>query len=116
MRLFLKRVYDDRSDGDGMRVLVDRLWPRGLSKAEAAIDLWAKDIAPSTELRHWYHSNMEDWPEFRKRYRQELKDNGEAVAELRKSIGKGPATLLFSTHVDPERSNAAILRDVLAGD
>src|SRR5690606_27928372 len=72
MKLHLKRVYDPKSEKDGMRVLVDRLWPRGLSKQEAAVDLWVKDVAPSTELRRWYHAHMDEWPEFRKRYEAEL--------------------------------------------
>src|SRR5262245_19445233 len=96
MRLNLKRVYEPPADDDGLRVLVDRLWPRGLKKEEAGIDLWAKEVSPSTELRRWFHAEptAERWAGFRRRYEAELVANNEVMA-LRVRIGKGTATLLY---------------------
>ncbi|KQX54606.1 MULTISPECIES: DUF488 domain-containing protein [unclassified Ensifer] len=109
MQLKTKRVYEPRADGDGMRVLVDRLWPRGLTKAEAAVDLWLKDIAPTTELRRWFHADEGTWEEFRERYLAELDGNPEAVDLLRQRIAKGPVTLLYSVK-DEARNHAEILK------
>lgn len=86
-RIASKRVYLPPDDGDGRRILVDRLWPRGLSKREAAVDVWLKDIAPSAKLRQWFGHDPAKWDEFRKRYRAELADNKKAVAQLRELAG-----------------------------
>ncbi|USJ26336.1 DUF488 domain-containing protein [Ensifer adhaerens] len=109
MQLKTKRVYEPKADGDGMRVLVDRLWPRGLTKAEAAVDLWLKDIAPTTELRRWFHADEGTWEEFRERYLAELDGNPEAVDLLRQRIAEGPVILLYSVK-DEARNHAEILK------
>lgn len=103
--------------GDGLRVLVERLWPRGLSKARAHIDLWLKDVAPSTELRKWYGHEPARFAEFRRRYEAELaaEPARSALARLREMVERERVTLVFSAH-DPELSNAAVLRDLLHGD
>ena len=102
----VKRIYEPAAESDGQRVLVDRLWPRGISKDEARLDLWIRDIAPSDDLRHWFDHEPERWAEFQKRYRAELKDKGEAVAELRRLMARGKVTLLFAAH--EERYNNAV--------
>lgn len=110
----LKRAYDPPDPKDGTRVLVDRLWPRGKSKAALAIDHWLKEIAPSAKLRTWYGHDEERWPEFQKRYRAELK-SGEAkaaLAELKALVKKGPVTLVFGAK-DEAHSNAALLAKLL---
>ena len=112
-RLMLKRVYEDPAEADGLRILVDRLWPRGLGKDKAHIDHWAKDIAPSGELRHWFGHDPERWPEFRRRYEAELRENEAEVKALRERIGTAAATLLFAAR-DAERNNAVVLRDFIA--
>lgn len=127
----LKRVYDDPEPGDGFRVLVDRLWPRGLTKSAARVDLWMKEVAPSTDLRRWYHADLSRWADFRKRYKAELIDRQgpahAALAELRALVlehsssptrgGKGRAgkqgvTLVYGTK-DAEQNHALVLREVL---
>lgn len=108
MKLRLKRVYEPPADGDGLRVLVDRLWPRGLTKEAAGIDLWLKDIAPSDGLRRWIHADMTQWAEFRRRYLEELASNPEAVEHLRRLAAKGKVTLLYGVK-DPEQNHARIL-------
>jgi uncharacterized protein YeaO (DUF488 family) len=110
-RIRLRRVYDPPSPEDGLRILVDRLWPRGLSKAEAALDRWMKDIAPSTELRIWFGHDPDRWPEFRRRYTAELQQNA-GVDELRELARQGRVTLLFGAR-DTEHNDAVVLRDVL---
>lgn len=97
MNVQIKRVYDPVERGDGLRVLVDRLWPRGLSKEDAEIDLWAKDVAPSTELRRWFHSDAGNWAEFKKRYNRELLVQKDAAIELRKQIGRRKATFVYAS-------------------
>ncbi len=104
----IKRVYEPPAAGDGERVLVDRLWPRGLSKDKADITLWLKEIAPSTELRKWFGHDPEKWSEFQKRFRAELDDNAEAVEELRGLLAKGKVTLVYGAH-DEEHNNAVVL-------
>jgi len=104
----IKRVYDPPSDTDGTRVLVDRLWPRGLSKERAHIDLWLREIAPSDELRRWFSHRPERWEIFRKRYIAELAENRSAVQKLLDLCRKGKVTLLYSTR-NGEQSNAAAL-------
>ncbi|HNQ56452.1 MAG: DUF488 domain-containing protein [Candidatus Desulfobacillus denitrificans] len=113
MDIKLKRAYETPAKSDGMRILVDRLWPRGLSKARAAIDHWLKEVAPSNELRQWFGHDPEKWPEFRKRYRAELKDNP-ALAELRDLSRKGTVTLVYSAK-DELHNQAVVLRQVLDG-
>jgi uncharacterized protein YeaO (DUF488 family) len=110
--LAVKRVYDPPATGDGTRVLVDRLWPRGLKKEKARIDRWLRDVAPSTELRHWFGHDPERWGGFRERYAAELREHGEVLDELRRLARDGPVTLLFAAH-DEEHNNAVALRDML---
>lgn len=110
----LKRAYDPPDEADGVRVLVDRLWPRGLTKKSAAIDEWAKDVTPSTELRKWFHHDPDHWDEFRRRYLAELKDKGSELEELRKLAQAGPITLIYAAR-DTPHLHATVLRDVLLG-
>jgi uncharacterized protein YeaO (DUF488 family) len=112
----LKRVYDSPAANDGARYLVERLWPRGMTKEKAALKAWLKEVAPSPELRKWYGHDPEKWPEFQKRYREELKDEAhrEALAELREAARHGPVTLVYAAH-DEERNSAAVLKQVLTG-
>ncbi len=107
-----KRVYEPADADDGFRVLVDRLWPRGLSKAKAHVDLWAKEIAPSTELRRWYHAHLEEWTEFRRRYLAELEGSQTALAAIVKSAGRQPITLLYAAKAEGP-THADILRELL---
>ena len=109
MQLKTKRIYEPKADDDGMRILVDRLWPRGLTKAEAAVDLWLKDIAPTTELRRWFHAGEGAWDEFRERYLAELDGNQAAVDLLARHLAEGPVTLLFSVK-DETQNHAELLR------
>ena len=110
----LKRAYEHASAEDGARVLVERLWPRGLKKTDAAIDKWAKEIAPSTGLRKWFGHDPARWSEFRRRYVDELRQHPDELGELRDLARHGPITLVFSTH-DAAHNNAVVLRDVLLG-
>lgn len=111
MTVQVRRIYDDVADGDGTRVLVDRVWPRGLRKDDARYDEWLKDVAPSTELRTWYGHDPDRFDEFRRRYRAEL-DGSDALDTLRGLAEGGTLTLLTATK-DPERSQAAVLRELL---
>jgi uncharacterized protein YeaO (DUF488 family) len=111
MPIKLKRVYAEPSPTDGTRILVDRLWPRGLTKEKARVDLWLKEVAPSNELRKWFSHDPAKWPEFKTRYRAELKQNPEAVAEL-KHAAKGTTTLLFGAK-DEEHNEAIVLKELL---
>ena len=110
----LKRAYDEPSASDGTRVLVERLWPRGISKEHAHIDLWLKDVAPSTELRKWYNHDPQKFQEFRRRYENELKSEAAqtALTRLREIAKQGQLTLIFAAR-DTEHSSAAILQDLL---
>jgi uncharacterized protein YeaO (DUF488 family) len=108
----LKRVYDQPSRADGMRVLVDRLWPRGLGRQEVAADLWLKDAAPSSVLRRWYGHDARRWNSFRTKYRAELAQRPDVLRTLDDLRRRGRVTLLFAAH-DEARSNAAVLREVL---
>ncbi len=112
--LRLRRVYDDPSPDDGIRVLVDRVWPRGLSKEAAHLDEWIKDVAPSASLRRWYGHRPERFTEFRRRYLAELAaaDAAAAVTRLRRLVGAGPVTLLTATR-DVDHSQAAVLAELL---
>jgi uncharacterized protein YeaO (DUF488 family) len=111
MPIHLKRVYAEPSPTDGTRILVDRLWPRGLTKEKAAVDLWLKEVAPSNDLRKWFAHDPAKWPEFKKRYRAELKQNPEAVAKL-KAAAKGNTTLLFGAK-DQDHNEAIVLKELL---
>jgi uncharacterized protein YeaO (DUF488 family) len=108
----IKRAYDPPALADGTRVLVDRLWPRGLAKADAQVTVWAKDAAPSNELRRWFAHDVARWPEFRERYRAELASNPGLVALRRMAAQAATLTLLFAAK-DIEHNNAVVLRDVL---
>jgi len=110
--LKVKRIYDRASPDDGKRILVDRLWPRGLKKEDAKIDEWLKDIAPSDELRKWFAHDPKKWKEFKERYKKELKDKGEILARLKKEVKHGDVTLLYSTR-DEEHNNAVALMETL---
>ena len=113
-RVALKRVYAPVSPDDGRRVLVERLWPRGLRKVEAGVDLWLKEIAPSHALRRWFHEAPDArWPAFQDRYREELRGTAaEPLAELRGFVQAGPVTLLFAAR-DEACNSAAVLKAVL---
>jgi uncharacterized protein YeaO (DUF488 family) len=117
MSVVVKRVYEAPVASDGVRVLVDRLWPRGLTKEDAAVKFWLRDLAPSDELRKWFHANPEGWNQFRKRYLRELATE-EASAALEKlhhlAEGKRRVTLLFASR-NEERNNATALKELLEG-
>jgi uncharacterized protein YeaO (DUF488 family) len=108
----IKRIYDPPAGDDGFRVLIDRIWPRGVKKSEAALDLWLKDAAPSAALRRWFGHDPARWEEFRARYRAELKDQEEALATLRKHAQRGRVTLLYAAR-DSEHNNAVVLQELL---
>jgi uncharacterized protein YeaO (DUF488 family) len=110
--IHLKRAYEQPAPSDGLRILVERLWPRGLTKERAAIDLWLKEIAPSQELRRWYGHDPDKWPEFQKRYRAELERNPEAVAELRAKVRAGHVTFVYAAK-DEKRNSALLLKDYI---
>ncbi len=112
MEIRTKRIYEEPSSSDGVRVLIDRLWPRGVSKDAAAIDFWAKAVAPSNELRVWYGHDPTKWPEFRRRYFAELDANPEGVAEVESRIDGVTATLVFSSK-EERMNNASAFRDYL---
>ena len=117
MAVVVKRVYEAVSASDGVRVLVDRLWPRGLTKADAAIKFWLREIAPSNELRKWFHANPEAWRMFRKRYLKELVSaEGSAAVEKLHHLaeGKRRVTLLYASR-NVERNNAIVLKELLEG-
>lgn len=111
-RIHMKRVYDEPAKADGTRVLVDRIWPRGVRKDEAAIDEWLKEIAPSTELRKWFGHSPERWEEFRRRYEAELSENEDAVERLLDLCRKGDVTLVYAAR-DDEHSNARVIKELL---
>jgi uncharacterized protein YeaO (DUF488 family) len=110
----LKRAYRPPSSGDGMRILVDRLWPRGIRKSDAAIDRWAKSTAPSAGLREWFGHDPARWREFRRRYAAELRHHPDELAELRALAHRGPITLVFAAR-DERHNDAVVLRSVLLG-
>ena len=110
----LKRAYAPPGSDDGTRVLIDRLWPRGVSKDDAAVDLWLKDLAPSTELRKWFGHDPARWAEFQDRYAEELNQHSEPLGQLRDLARKGPVTLVYSAH-DEEHNDAIVLRKLLLG-
>ena len=110
--LQLKRVYDERNEQDGARFLVERLWPRGITKLALADAQWLKDVAPSAELRKWFHHDPGRWNEFRRRYFVELKHRKDRVSPILEAVRKGTVTLLYSSH-DSEHNNAVALKDFL---
>jgi uncharacterized protein YeaO (DUF488 family) len=110
----VKRAYEAPDTDDGTRILVDRFWPRGLRKTDAAIDRWIKGIAPSTDLRKWFGHDPARWQEFRQRYADEIQGHPEELDELRACARAGRITLVFAAH-DETRNNAVVLRDVLLG-
>jgi uncharacterized protein YeaO (DUF488 family) len=112
MPIKLKRVYEQPSSDDGLRILVERLWPRGLSKAAAGLDLWAKDVAPTPTLRTWFGHRPERWEEFRRRYFLELKANRAAVEALRDLCARQNTTFVFAAK-DMEQNGAVVLREFL---
>ena len=114
MKILVKRIYDDPDPKDGMRILVDRLWPRGLSKENAKIDVWLKSVAPSGALRKWYGHDVGKWAEFKKRYFLELDASSEAVNELLGYVKEGGAAFLYAAK-DTEHNNAAALKEYIEG-
>ena len=112
MPIAVKRVYDPPSPADGLRVLVDRLWPRGVSKAAARIDLWAKELSPSNELRQWYAHDAKKWPKFTRRYFSELRTQSEVLKALSLQTRKQKVTLLFGSK-EPRLNNAYALKQFL---
>ena len=110
----LKRAYDEPDPKDGRRLLVDRLWPRGVSKVDAAIDEWVKEIAPSTALRKWFGHDPARWGEFRERYAKEIHDHPDLLARLRELARDGPVTLVYSAR-DEIHNDAVVLRQVILG-
>ena len=114
MKIKLKRAYEAPSKADGRRLLVERLWPRGVKKEDAALDDWVKDIAPSPALRKWYGHDPAKWPEFQKRYRAELNANAEAVENLRRVCAKGVTTFIYAAK-DEARNSALVLKAYLEG-
>jgi uncharacterized protein YeaO (DUF488 family) len=110
----IKCVYEPYDKQDGQRILTDRLWPRGLTKEKAHVDLWLKDISPSTELRKWFNHDPKKWPEFKKRYRAELAANKESVSTLQGCVDKGPVTIVYGAK-DQEHNDAVVLQKYLVG-
>ena len=110
----VKRVYEKPSRTDGLRVLVDRLWPRGLSKERAAVKVWLKDLAPSTELRKWFGHDPEKWTQFKARYRKELRERKEALKVLKQTSKERTITLLYGAR-DEEHNEALVLKKILEG-
>lgn len=111
-KIRIARIHDDPATIKGARILVDRLWPRGVSKADARLDEWIREIAPSDDLRRWFGHDPAKWDEFRDRYRKELNANPDAVARLLDWCGKGAVTLLFAAR-DREHNQAVVLREYL---
>lgn len=108
----VKRIYEKAQKSDGFRILVDRLWPRGIKKDDAHIDLWLKEIAPSDSLRKWFNHDPKKWPEFQKRYGKELKDKKEMVDKIRNEEKKHTVSLLYGTK-ETEHNNAVALKNFL---
>jgi uncharacterized protein YeaO (DUF488 family) len=111
--LALKRVYDEAAPEDGVRFLVERLWPRGIKKTDLRLDDWLKDVAPSTELRRWFAHDPKKWTEFQKRYFAELDRHPEACEPIRSAARHGRVTLIYSSH-DAEHNNAVALKEYLS--
>ena len=114
MKLKIKRVYDKPAEEDGTRILVDRLWPRGLTKQKAKVDVWLKDIAPSTELRKWFAHDPEKWKEFIKKYKNELHENKEQAAILKEYLRQGTVTLVYGAR-DELHNEALVIKELFSG-
>lgn len=116
-RIHVKRIYEKPASSDGTRVLVDRLWPRGVSKDKAVLDAWLRDLAPSDGLRHWFHARPDAWVAFRKRYLKELAqpEAAEALNQLYRLAGQRKTLTLLFASKNEERNNAVVLRDLLEG-
>lgn len=112
LKLEIKRVFEEPSRADGTRILVDRLWPRGLSKERARVDLWLKEVAPSTELRKWFSHDPSRWTGFQARYRQELRSKADILADLKEKAAEGPVTLLYGAK-DEVHNEAVVLQTLL---
>jgi uncharacterized protein YeaO (DUF488 family) len=112
MQVCTKRIYEESTPADGQRILVDRLWPRGIAKSNARIAFWAKSVSPSNELRRWYGHDPEKWLEFRERYFEELDSNPDGVSELRSHLRSGTVTLLYSSK-ETRLNNASALKEYL---
>lgn len=112
MTIKIKRVYDPPTPADGRRILVDRLWPRGIAKADAKIDFWMKEIAPSNALRQWYAHDPQKWPEFKRKYFAELEANRETLNAFLQQLGKGKITFLFSSK-ETRLNNALALKEYI---
>ena len=112
MNILIKRVYEEPDADDGTRILVDRLWPRGLSKEKARVDLWLKDVAPSTNLRKWFAHDPAKWTEFQARYREELEKGKEQITLLRQEAAKGTITLLYGAR-DQQHNEGVVLQRLL---
>lgn len=110
MKIRIKRIYEQPDQNDGRRILVDRLWPRGLTREKASVDLWLKDIAPSAELRKWFAHDPDNWEEFKDRYLAELKVNGEQIRLLKQELDKGVVTLVYGAK-DEEHNQAVVIRE-----
>ena len=110
----LKRAYEKHARADGERILVERLWPRGLTKLEAKIDLWLKDVAPSTELRRWFGHDPKKWDEFRRRYQKQLKQKDEPINLLKRKAKAGTITLIYAAR-DEDHNGALVLQQFLQG-
>jgi uncharacterized protein YeaO (DUF488 family) len=108
----IKRAYEPSARGDGRRLLVERLWPRGMRKEALLLDGWLKEVAPSTELRKWFSHRVDRWVEFQRRYRRELSAHSDAWSPILEASRRGPVTLVYSAH-DPEHNAAVVLRDYL---
>ncbi|MEO8824110.1 MAG: DUF488 domain-containing protein [Ginsengibacter sp.] len=113
MKLNLKRIYEPPEKEDGFRILVDRLWPRGFTKEKAALDLWLKEIAPSTELRKWFNHDPDKWKDFQKKYQAELKENKEAVSTIKDHLKNGTVTLLYGAK-DEVHNEALVIKDYVS--
>jgi uncharacterized protein YeaO (DUF488 family) len=111
MKIKLKSIYEKPLKEDGIRILTDRLWPRGLTKAKANVDLWLKDIAPSAELRKWFGHDPTKWNEFRRRYKEELKRYDEQISRFKEQFGDGIVTLIYGTK-DKEHNQAVVLKEI----
>jgi len=111
-RIWLRRAYDAPTRNDGYRVLVDRLWPRGIRRADAQLDEWCRDLAPSNELRHWFGHDPRRWDEFQRRYRVELTEHRDDVDRLAERADEHRVTLVYGAR-DPKHNNAVVLRDVI---
>ena len=112
MAVRLKRAYEQADPADGYRLLIDRMWPRGVSKEQARLDEWARELAPSTELRRWFGHDPAKFEEFRRRYRDELAAQGEKLRELQRRARKGTLTLVYSAR-DTEHNDAVVLAELL---